>query len=192
MRVEGSGNGKVALRRLKPRNPGDTSPQCRFCGESTHRGDKGGPRKAPLIPPELSGAFLVRCPGSAGICGGCHSKLHRATNALKAKKAQALVNVPSRTESPLNGAAAIVQQGSSGDEGATIRVSSASDSSSATMEFPGSSSVGTDESADSEANGLRSSLRLLASMEESPAAVQTVRQSVTATVHGYALLTPIS
>jgi len=191
VRVEGSANGKVALRRLKRRNPGDTSPQCRLCGESTHRGDQAGYRKAPLIPPELSGAFPVLCPGSAGICGGCNVKLQRATNALKAKKAQALVNVPSRTESPLNGAAAIVQQGSSGDEGAT-RVSSASDSSSATMEFPGSSSVGTDESADSEANGLRSSLRLLASMEESPAAVQTVRQSVTATVHGYALLTPIS
>ena len=192
MRVEGSANGKVALRRLKRRNPGDTSPQCRLCGESTHRGDQAGYRKAPLIPPELSGAFPVLCPGSAGICGGCNVKLQRATNALKAKKAQALVNVPSRTESPLNGAAAIVQQGSSGDEGATIRVSSASDSSSATMGFPGSSSIETDENADSEVNGPRSSLRLQASVGESPAAMKPVRQSVTATVHGYALLTPIS
>jgi len=188
VRVEESANDKVVLRRLKRRNPGDTSPQCRFCGESTHRGDKGGPRKAPVIPPELSAAFPVCCPRSAGICGGCNV---RATNALKAKKAQASVNVPFRTESPLNGAAAIVQQGSIGDEGATSHVS-ASDSSSATMGFPGSSSIETDENADSEVNGPRSSLRLQASVGESPAAMKPVRQSVTATVHGYALLTPIS
>jgi len=70
VRVEGSGNGKVALRRLKRRNPGDTSPQCRFCGENTLHDDRGWYRKPRVITLELYDVFAIKCPSSPGICGG--------------------------------------------------------------------------------------------------------------------------
>ena len=114
-------------------------------------------------------------------------KLRTRTIALNKMKAQPSATEPSLTESPRNGAAVTVQQGSSGEEGDAI-LPPASVSSCATMGFPGSSSIGTDGNADSEVNCRRRIRR--ASTRESLATVPLVRQPVTATLILTLTLTP--